>query len=68
MTEIDTFKTIIDLIQSFGIWIVFFWLYYNEKRAHEETRQQYRNDLREVAGFHANTTRIPIPITEQPNQ
>lgn len=64
MTEIEMVTTVLDLIQSFGFWIVFFWLYYSEKKSHEDTRKQYRNDLREVAGFNANislqrTTKTP---------
>lgn len=65
MTEID-FAQIIDLIQQLGIWIVFAWLYVNEKKAHQHTREQYRDDLREIANLRSNLNRIqPIERESQ---
>jgi len=65
MTELESLTTILDLIQSFGIWVVFFWLYVQSERNHESTRQAYRHDLREIAGFHGNV-RVPNTPTPPP--
>ena len=54
----DEFSIIIELVQSVGMWAIFAYLYVAEKRAHEKTRYEYRNDLREVAGLRA---RLLVP-------
>lgn len=46
-----TIAQIADLVQSFGIWLLFAWLYITEKQAHEATRREYRADLRLWAGL-----------------
>jgi len=46
-----------DIIQSVGVSGAVLFLYISEKRAHEETRRQYRADLREIAGFQSNVAR-----------
>lgn len=62
MDQNMTISQIADLVQSFGIWILFAWLYITEKRAHEVTRDQYRDDLRRLAGMSgAVITRQPSP-------
>lgn len=53
----ELIKNLLDLVQSFGIWIVFMYLYINEKKAHEQTRVEYRQDLREIAGLRQNLQR-----------
>lgn len=57
MTDVDL-PQIIDLIQQLGIWIIFAWLYLQEKQAHQATREQYRDDLREIASLRQNLTPI----------
>jgi len=66
MTEL-TIAQIADLVQSFGIWLLFAWLYIMEKQAHEVTRLQYRNDLRTWAGISETTTihTLPLPGAEK---
>ena len=63
MTEVDLSK-IIDLIQQLGIWIVFAWLYVNEKKAHQVTRDQYREDLREIANLRQNLNRVQTYVRD----
>lgn len=50
MTDTD-FQMLTNLIQDIGVWILFAWLYIQEKREHNETRSQYRHDLREFRGL-----------------
>lgn len=52
MNEIEA---LVNAVQSVGLWAVFLYLYLSEKRAHELTRESYRRDLREVAGFTSNS-------------
>lgn len=63
MSEVD-FAQIIDLIQNWGVWVIFAWLYINEKRAHQLTREQYREDLREIAGLRQNIGRVQSYVRE----
>ena len=46
----EDFAVIIDLLREFGLWIVFAWLYSTERKAHNETRHAYFEDLRDLAG------------------
>lgn len=64
MENAELFKTLVDLAQSFGIWIVFMYLYISEKRAHEQTRREYRDDLREIAGLRQNLQRTQTYANE----
>lgn len=47
-----TIEQIITFVTSGGMWIAFFWLYTQEKKAHQQTREQYRADLREIGELH----------------
>lgn len=58
MVETDTINQLTSLIKDFGIWIVFAWLYIQEKKAHQVTRDQYREDLREIANLRSNLQRV----------
>ncbi len=58
MTDLDAIEQIRALIQDFGIWIVFAWMYVQEKKAHQLTREQYRDDLREIANLRQNLNRV----------
>ena len=46
----DDFGLLVDLIREFGLWLVFAYLYTSEKKAHNETRSAYFEDLRDIAG------------------
>lgn len=71
--EIEIVNQIRALIQDFGIWAVFFYLYVQEKKAHQLTRDQYREDLREIANLRQNLNRAQtyvrdtqtIPVTSE---
>ena len=57
MTDLQIVQMILDIVQSVGVSGAVLFLYVSEKRSHEETRRQYRADLREIAGFQANIVR-----------
>lgn len=54
----------IDLIREFGFWIVFAWLYIQEKKAHLETRAAYFDDLRDLAGVRSQLRASPQNLPE----
>lgn len=56
--EMELLNQIRALVQDFGIWIIFAWLYIQEKKAHQLTRDQYREDLREIANLRSNLQRV----------
>lgn len=43
------FDTLMAVIQNFGMWGIFGWLYLLERKAHEETRKLWIDDLRDIA-------------------
>jgi len=47
------FTAIIEMIERFGWAIVFFYLYWQERRLHRMTREQQIEDYREMAGLKA---------------
>jgi hypothetical protein len=49
---------IIDLARELGGYIVFLALFLRERQDHNQTREDYRNDLREVAGMRRNLDRV----------
>lgn len=52
--DVEVLNILMQFVQSFGMSGVFLFLFFQERRGHEQTRQFYRNDLREIAGFHRN--------------
>lgn len=44
---------ILELIGQLGFASVFLWLFVREMNSHERTREEYRRDLREIAGMRA---------------
>lgn len=42
---------IVELIGQFGFSVVFLYLFVREMNSHETTREYYRKDLRQMAGF-----------------
>lgn len=45
------FSVLVDLVQTFGTWMIFLYLFVKEREAHERTRMQHLSDLRDVAGL-----------------
>jgi hypothetical protein len=45
------FSILVDLLQTFGTWMIFLYLFLKERESHERTRAQHLEDLRDVAGF-----------------
>ncbi len=54
MTSEFDFSQVLDVVQSLGLWSIFAWLYLQEKKAHQTTREQYREDLREIANLRSH--------------
>lgn len=42
---------IITLIQQGAMWVVFLWLFLNERKRSEERMRAHNDDLREIAGL-----------------
>lgn len=47
----EELQSIISMIGDVGIWAVFFYLFIDERKSHEATREAHREDLRDVAGL-----------------
>lgn len=60
MTEMEL-SSVLNLIQTLGMWSVFAWLFITERRAHDETRRQWNEDLRNIAGLRQQLPRISEP-------
>ena len=58
---------LIGMVQNVSLGGIFFFLYYREKIAHENTRQLYREDLREISGFKSHKLRLSGTMNEQPD-
>lgn len=61
----EELQGILGMIGDVGIWIVFAYLFIDERKRHENTREAYRDDLRATAGFGAL---IRHPATQQDTQ
>lgn len=58
-------KQFLELAQSFGLWVVFAWLYLSEKKEHNKTRDKWIEDLRDIAGINPHLQRNqPTPLPE----
>ncbi len=64
MTSEFDFSQVLDLVQSLGMWSIFAWLYLQEKKAHQTTREQYREDLREIANLRHNLSQVQTYVRE----
>lgn len=53
----DEFAIVIDLLREFGLWLVFAWLFVNERKSHDATRMSYFEDLRDLAGVKQSLNR-----------
>lgn len=65
-------QALLDMVQQFGIWIIFAWLYITEKRDHMQTRKDkdieiekiraaYLADIREMAGMRTSLYSVQGP-------
>ena len=65
----DELQVITSMIGDVGIWVAFLYLFIDERKGHERTREAYRDDLRSAAGFGA-LLRHPAaqPDTQPPQE
>lgn len=64
MDDFQMISEIGNLIQGLGMWAIFAWLYIREKEAHSDTRKEYREDLREIAGIRQSLTNTQRNVAE----
>lgn len=62
MEDFQLIGEIGNLLQGVGMWAIFAWLYVREKEAHAETRKDYREDLREIAGMRQNLRNTQVAV------
>jgi len=64
--ESDLVTVLSELIQTVGMWAVFAVLFLQERKAHNDTRQLWNDDLREIAGLNHPLMKIPptLPVAE----
>jgi hypothetical protein len=55
----DDMSIFMDFAQTFGTWAIFLYLFVQERKAHDETRREYRNDLRAVVGLRTQVSVNP---------
>jgi 2-iminoacetate synthase ThiH len=65
----DDIQTLLQAAQTMGLWLVFAWLYLDERKQHNRTRQDMSDrvraakdahmaDLREIAGMRVELNRV----------
>lgn len=64
MEDFQMISEIGNLIQGLGMWAIFAWLYIREKEAHRDTRKEYREDLREIAGIRQSLAKTQRNVAE----
>lgn len=63
--ESEIVTVITDLFSSVGMWAVFAYLFVQERKAHDKTRRQHNEDLREIAGLTKPLVKVPpTPLLE----
>ena len=61
--------TLLQVVNSLGMWALFFYLYWDERKSHQKTRDElthreqaardaHMSDLREIAGMRADLSRV----------
>ena len=50
----DDLTQIVDILSQLGYSALFLWLFIKEMRAHEQTRREHLEDLRDIAGMRSN--------------
>jgi len=58
----DELELVTNVMQNLGMWIIGFVLFFQERKAHELTRNSYFNDLREMAGIKTKLSPNPIHL------
>jgi len=61
----EEFAMIIDVVREFGLWMVFAWLFVQERRAHDATRHAYFEDLRDLAGVKPQLAKKEQSLTDR---
>lgn len=61
----EELQAIASMVGDIGVWAVFAYLFLDERKRHERTREAYRDDLRSAAGFGAL---LRHPATQQDTQ
>lgn len=54
---------LLEIFNSVGIWAVFALLFYQERKAHENTRNLWVEDLRDIAGLRQHLTSAPPTLS-----
>lgn len=62
MDDMQLISQIGNLVQGIGMWAIFAWLYIREKEAHRDTRKEYREDLREIAGIRQSLSKTQAHV------
>jgi hypothetical protein len=62
--DVTGIQAVANLVQDFGVWAIFAYLYITEKRSHQQTTQQHKDDLREVAGMRHRLQNVQDIVTE----
>lgn len=62
----DEIQQIAAMIGDVGIWVAFLYLFIDERKRHQATREAYRDDLRSAAGFGALLRHPAAQIDTQP--
>jgi len=57
--ENEVVAVIEGLVQTVGMWGVFAVLFLQERKAHDNTRQKWNDDLREIAGLTHPLKKLP---------
>lgn len=65
MTDI---QQVVEILQTFGMWLIGFALFFNERKSHDETRSRYNTDLREIAGMSPRLQRLDDKYNLSDNQ
>lgn len=67
----DDFSFLIDLIDRLGVIAVLAWMVYqckqdyrSEKELHNQTRREYREDLREIAGMRQSLLQVQNQVRQ----
>lgn len=61
----EELQVILGMIGDVGIWVVFAYLFLDERKRHEMTREAYRDDLRDIGGLR---TQLRHPASQQDTQ
>jgi hypothetical protein len=66
MGDLSDISVLMDTVANFGFSFVFLWLFVRELIQHQKTREDYRADLREIAGLR-QSLRMTNPTKDTSN-